>query len=77
MFAVTPPPYGSGMTPLIIDCDECAHQHTDTCTECIVTFICSSEQGQAVVIDATERLAMRRMTEAGLLPDLRHVPRSG
>lgn len=65
------------MTSLTIDCDECAHQHTDICAECVVTFICSAEDGQAVVIDATERLALRRMTEAGLLPTLQHVPRSG
>lgn len=65
------------MTSFTIDCDECAHQHTATCTDCVVTYICSVEEGQAVVIDATERLALRRMTEVGLLPDLRHVPRSG
>lgn len=65
------------MTSLTIDCDECAHQHTPTCTECVVTFICSADQGRAVVIDATERLALRRMGEAGLVPALRHVPRSG
>ena len=65
------------MEPLIIDCDECTHQHTATCSDCVVTFICSREPSQAVVVDATERLALRRMTEAGLIPDLRHVPRSG
>jgi hypothetical protein len=65
------------MTSLTIDCDECAHQHTETCAECVVTFICSAEVGQAVVIDATERLALRRMTDIGLLPRLHHQPRSG
>lgn len=65
------------MASFTIDCDECAHQHTATCAECVVTFICSAEDGQAVVIDATERLALRRMSEVGLVPNLLHVPRSG
>lgn len=65
------------MASFTIDCDECAHQHTDTCAECVVTFICSAEEGQAVVIDATERLALRRMSDVGLLPNLLHAPRSG
>ncbi|MGY6500250.1 MAG: hypothetical protein ACXIVQ_05025 [Acidimicrobiales bacterium] len=65
------------MNPLIIDCDQCAHQHTPTCDDCVVTFICSRPRGEAVVVDATERLALRRLNHAGLVPDLRHVPRSG
>lgn len=65
------------MSSFIIDCDQCVHQDTPTCTDCLVTFICSAEEGQAVVIDATERLALRRMSEVGLLPSLQHVPRSG
>jgi hypothetical protein len=60
---------------LIIDCDDCAHQHTDTCADCVVTFICSEPSG-AVVVDATERLALRRMSDAGLVPELRHRRRS-
>jgi hypothetical protein len=61
---------------LIIDCDDCAHQHTATCADCVVTFICRESEG-AVVVDATERLALRRMSEAGLVPELRHRRRSG
>ena len=65
------------MSSFTIDCDQCVHQNTSTCDECVVTFICSSGQGQAVVIDATERLALRRMSEVGLLPGLQHAKRSG
>jgi hypothetical protein len=65
------------VNPLIIDCDDCTHQHTSTCDDCLVTFICSDEPRQAVVVDATERLTLRRMSRAGLIPDLRHAPRSG
>lgn len=75
--AVTPPAYGAVVTPLIIDCDQCAHQHTSTCDDCVVTFICSSDASETVVVDATERLALRRLNQAGLVPDLRHAPRSG
>lgn len=64
------------MKTLIIDCDECTHQHTATCADCVVTFICR-EPERAVVVDATERLALRRMSEAGLVPELRHRRRSG
>ena len=65
------------MNPLIIDCDQCAHQDTPTCDDCVVTFICSRASGEAVVVDATERIALRQLNQAGLVPDLRHVPRSG
>ena len=37
--------------PLVIDCDDCSMRDTPTCDDCIVTFLCSSEPEQAVVID--------------------------
>ena len=63
------------MNSFLIDCDDCAHQHTETCADCVVTFICN-EPTRAVVVDATERLALRRMNEAGLVPALRHQRRT-
>jgi hypothetical protein len=65
------------VTSLIIDCDDCAHLGTDICTDCVVTFICTDQPREAVVVDATERIALRRLNAAGLLPELRHAPRSG
>ena len=65
------------MTSLSIDCDDCVRQHTPTCDDCVVTFICSRSADQALVVDATERLALRGLSAVGLVPDLRHVPRSG
>ncbi len=62
---------------LIIDCDQCTHQDTPVCHDCVVTFICSERPSEQVVVDATERLALRRLSAAGLVPDLRHAPRSG
>jgi hypothetical protein len=75
--SVKHPAYGRGVNSLIIDCDQCAHQHTTTCDDCVVSFICSSEPSETVVVDATERLALRRLSAAGLVPELRHAPRSG
>lgn len=62
---------------LVIDCDECAMQDTDTCADCVVTFICSREPGEAVVVDVAEERAIRLLSGAGLLPELRHVRRTG
>jgi hypothetical protein len=63
--------------PLTIDCDECAMQDTDACADCVVTFICSREPGEAVVVDVAEERAIRLLSGAGLLPQLRHVRRTG
>jgi hypothetical protein len=60
-----------------IDCDECAMQGTAACTDCVVTFICSREPGEAVVVDVAEERAIRLLSGAGLLPRLRHVRRTG
>ena len=62
---------------LTIDCDECAMQGTDACGDCVVTFICSREPGEAVVVDVVEERAIRLLSGAGLLPELRHVRRTG
>jgi hypothetical protein len=60
-----------------IDCDDCVLQGTDSCDDCLVTFICSREPDDAVVIDASEARALRLLSSAGLVPTLRHLPRTG
>jgi hypothetical protein len=62
---------------LHIDCDDCVMQGTECCADCVVTFICSREPGEAVVVDVAEARAIRALTGAGLLPGLRHVRRCG
>jgi hypothetical protein len=52
-------------------------QGTDACGDCVVTFICSREPGEAVVVDVAEERAIRLLSGAGLLPELRHVRRTG
>jgi len=63
--------------PLVISCDECVMQHTDTCDDCLVSFILDRQPGDAVVIDAEEARAVRMLTAVGLVPGPRHVRRAG
>ena len=62
---------------LLISCDDCTMRATPVCDDCIVTFLCDREPGEAVVIDVDEARAMRRLEQAGLVPGLRHVRRTG
>jgi hypothetical protein len=63
--------------PIRISCDDCVMQHTDACADCIVTFICSREPDDAVIIDVAEERAVRMLIRSGLVPELRHQPISG
>lgn len=62
---------------LTIDCAECTMRSTTTCDDCLVTFITGREPDDAVVIDVAEARAVRLLADAGLVPHLRHVPRTG
>jgi hypothetical protein len=64
-------------TSITISCDECALQGTDACADCVVSFICGREPDEAIIIDADEARAVRLLGQAGLVPRLRHVRRSG
>jgi hypothetical protein len=57
-----------------IDCDDCAHQGTERCDDCVVSFILDREDG-AVVVDAEEAKALRSLGEAGLVPLLQLSPK--
>ncbi|CAB4917581.1 MAG: hypothetical protein CK520_02715 [Actinobacteria bacterium] len=59
-----------------ISCDDCVGQGTDACTDCVVTFICNREPGDALIIDADEERAVRALARAGLVPELRHQTRA-
>ncbi|MGH9181210.1 MAG: hypothetical protein ACRDY5_05795 [Acidimicrobiales bacterium] len=48
-------------------------QHTPACADCVVTFICDREPGDAVVVDVAEARAVRMLAGAGLVPALRHT----
>ena len=51
-------------------------QYTDVCDDCVVTFICSREPDDAVIIDAAEERAIRLLEGSGLVPRLRHEQRT-
>jgi hypothetical protein len=70
------PDKAAGDGYLRIDCDECVMQHTDVCDDCVVSFICSRQPDEAVVVDVSEVRALRLLSGAGLVPELRHVPRA-
>lgn len=63
--------------PLCIDCASCAMQDSDACQDCVVTFICSREPDDAVVIGVEDARAIRLLGEVGLVPHLRHRRRTG
>ena len=58
---------------ITIDCEECVMRRTDTCDDCMVSFVVSREPGEALVIDVEEERAVRMLARAGLVPRLRHV----
>ena len=62
---------------LTIDCDDCSLTGTSACDDCVVTFLCGREPTEAVVIDVAEARAVRLLGQAGLVPALRHVRRTG
>lgn len=66
-----------GPSPIRIDCDDCALQHTDACQDCVVTFLCTREADDAVVIDVAEVRALQLLSDTGLAPQLRHRRRTG
>lgn len=55
-----------------IDCGECVMEGSDACGDCVVTFLCGREPGEAVIIDVDEARALRILGRAGLVPHLRH-----
>ncbi len=59
-------------TELIIDCEHCARRDTDTCADCLVTFLLERDPADAVVIDAEEQRAVRMLERAGLVPAIRY-----
>lgn len=65
------------MDSFTISCADCAMQGTDSCDDCVVTYICGRQPDDAVVIRADEARAVRLLSDAGLVPGLRHRRRVG
>jgi hypothetical protein len=64
------------LTGMLISCDDCCMQGTDACDDCVVTYLLDRPEG-AVVFDAAEERALREMSRAGLLPEVRWRPKAG
>ena len=62
---------------MLISCTDCVMEGTDACADCVVTFLCEREPGEAVVIDVEEARALRLLERGGLAPTLRHRRRTG
>lgn len=55
-----------------ISCDDCELQNSTACEDCLVSFVLGREPDDAVVVDVQEARAMRMLSRAGLVPQLRH-----
>jgi len=61
---------------MIVDCDLCAMQHTKACDDCVVSFILGNDAHELEFSEG-EMAALRPLAEAGLVPRLRLIPRTG
>jgi hypothetical protein len=59
---------------ITIDCDHCVMRRTSTCDDCVVSFLLSTDDRDALVLDLAEQRAVRLLSAAGLVPELRHRP---
>ena len=60
---------------MLIDCSECAAQHTRACRDCVVTHLLSAAPG-VVEVGRDEAEALEVLADCGLVPQLRLVPRA-
>ena len=64
---------------LVIDCDLCDYSGTQACDDCMVTYLCREDRS-SVVVELSEVRALRKLSRAGLVPELklrnsmRHAP---
>lgn len=56
---------------MLIDCDQCAMQHTAACDDCVVSVML---QMGPVELSDDEMAALDNLAETGLVPRLRLVP---
>jgi len=62
---------------LSISCEDCVARDTDACADCVVSFICDREPGDAVITDVAEDRPVRLLGQAGLVPAVRHKKKTG
>ena len=61
-------------TRLVIDCDTCAVRSDEACGDCLMSFLVGPPGAtEATIIDLDEARALRRLSEGGLVPGIRHT----
>jgi len=57
---------------ICFSCDDCEFQETSACEDCLMSFVLGREPEDAIVVNVDEARAMRMLSRAGLVPELRH-----
>ncbi len=60
---------------MLIDCSECAAQHTRACRDCVVTHLLPDAAG-VVEVGREQAEALEALAACGLIPQLRLVSRA-
>jgi len=60
---------------MLIDCNDCKMQDTRACHDCIVTHVLH-DAGQPLALGDTDSETISLLTDEGLVPRLRMVPKS-
>jgi len=55
---------------LLIDCDLCEYSGSETCDDCLITYLCRSDRN-SVVIELSDVRALRTLGKSGLVPGLK------
>ena len=59
---------------MIIDCNQCAMQHTSACDDCVVAVVLGMQPGP-LELNGDEAAALDHLADAGLVAPLRLVTR--
>lgn len=63
------------MATFTISCEDCVMRDTETCDDCVVTFLCDRPVAEPLVLDLDTARTVKLLGRAGLVPPLRHVAR--
>lgn len=62
---------------IVIDCAVCVARATESCDDCVVTYLVDHDESTPVVFGPREQHAVDLLADAGLVPHLRFRPRDG
>ncbi len=55
---------------LLIDCDLCEYSGSETCNDCLITYLCRPDRN-SVVIELSDIRALSTLSRSGLVPRLK------